>query len=51
MRYAAMLIGCAILAGCNSEPDVDMKNASVGDLAREVRESSSGESFVRPGYC
>jgi hypothetical protein len=49
MRYAAMLIGCAILAGCNSEPDVDMKNASVGDVAKEVSESSSGESFVRPG--
>jgi hypothetical protein len=49
MRYAAILIGCAILAGCNSEPDVDMKNASVGEVVNEVQKAGVTEQYIRPG--
>lgn len=51
MKSAMVLIACAIpLAACGSEPEVDIKNASVGDVAREVAESGSGGEFVmRPG--
>ena len=49
MRHAMTLLACAAVIGCNSEPDVDMKNASAGEVAKEVSESSNGESFVQPG--
>lgn len=50
MRLWLLPITCAgLLAGCNSEPDVDMKNASVADVAREVGEQSDDNAFVRPG--
>ncbi len=51
MKSALILIACAIpLAACGSEPEVDVKNASVGEVAREVAESGTqGEFVMRPG--
>jgi hypothetical protein len=51
MKSAVILIACAIpLAACGSEPEVDIKNASVGEVAREVAESGDDGAFVmRPG--
>ena len=48
----AMLLLCIALpiAACGSEPEVDVRNASVGEVAREVAESGSqGEFVMRPG--
>ena len=36
------------LAACNSEPEVKMDNASVGEVAQEMRKNA-GESFINPG--
>jgi hypothetical protein len=52
MTYRAiLLLSLALpLAACGSEPEVDIKNASVGEVAREVAESGSDGAFVmRPG--
>ena len=50
MKYVVPLLACAIaLPACNTEPDVDMKNAGVGDVANEVQKAGVGEQFIRPG--
>lgn len=45
------LLACAMsLAGCNREPEVDARNASVEEVAEQVRNAAGGsEMFVRPG--
>jgi hypothetical protein len=37
------------LAACNSEPDVDARNASVQDVAEQVRDATDEPGFIRPG--
>ena len=37
------------LAGCSREPDVDLKNASVGEVANEVAAAGGSEQYLRPG--
>lgn len=51
MNRAILLISLALpLAACGSEPDVDVRNASVEEVANEVANASKGEEFfVRPG--
>jgi hypothetical protein len=51
MKSAVILIACAIpLAACGSEPDVDVRNASVEEVADQVADASRKEEFfVRPG--
>ena len=45
-----MLIACtAVLAACNKGPDVNVKNASVGEVAEKVREAAGSGSLVEPG--
>ena len=47
---AALLIACALpLGACNKSPEVNAKNASVEDVAKQVRESGADQSMVRPG--
>lgn len=50
MRLQAILMIAAALplAACGAEPDVDVRNASVGEVANEVA-GASKDSFVRPG--
>lgn len=38
-----------MLAACDSEPDVKMENASIGEVAKEMRKQAGGDSFVNPG--
>ena len=50
MKYAVLMIACALpLAAC-SKPQVNEKNASVADVANAVSKSGiAGESFIRAG--
>ena len=49
MRTTLILIAATgLLAACNSEPEVKMENASVGEVAKEMREKAS-DSFINPG--
>ena len=50
MRAAALFVAALLpLAACNREPDVDLKNASVEEVANEVRASGAAQDFIRPG--
>lgn len=48
MRHAIFIAALLPLAACDSGPEVDMKNASVGDVAREMRKQSD-DRFINPG--
>lgn len=49
MTRLALLIPLFALAACGSEPDVKMENATVGEVAQELRKQGADESFVNPG--
>jgi hypothetical protein len=49
MRYSLVVLGVAALAACNKGPEINVKNASVGEVADKVREASGDGSFVNPG--
>jgi hypothetical protein len=50
---AALLLAALPLAACGSEtatePEINASNASVEEVAEQVREASAGEQFIRPG--
>lgn len=51
-RTALLPIACAMaLAACGSErePEVNATNASVAEVAEQVREASGGDDFIQPG--
>ena len=47
----ALLIACVsvMLAACDSEPEVSARNASVEEVADQVRAAGGSDSFVRAG--
>ena len=49
MRKLALILPLAMLAGCDSSPEVDARNASVEEVAEQVRESGVDGQWVRPG--
>ena len=49
MRLPIVMALSAALAACSNEPEVDARNASVAEVAEQVREATDGEQFVRPG--
>jgi hypothetical protein len=50
MKHGLFLIAsAAMIAGCNKQPEVNAKNASVGEVAEQVREATGGGSFIQPG--
>ena len=49
MRVAFVLLICAAGACSRSEPDVDARNASVAEVAEQVRGATGEQGFVRPG--
>ena len=52
MTRLLMLLPVALLFACDSGPEVDVRNASVEQVANEVRDQggfADGETFVRPG--
>lgn len=46
---ALMLGSCLALAACNRGPQVHEENASVDEVAAEVRKATGGASFIRAG--
>ena len=48
MKRFALTLPLIALAACGSEPEVKMENASVGEVAKEMRETGR-EAFVNPG--
>lgn len=48
MKRLILIAGIAALAACNKGPEVDVKNASVGEVAQKVRESGAGAT-ISPG--
>lgn len=50
MKAALLLIAFALpLAACNKGPDINVKNASVGEVAEKVRAAAANESLIEPG--
>jgi hypothetical protein len=50
MKLAALALPLLCLAACSSEPEVKMENASVGEVANEIRKQAADDnSFVDPG--
>ena len=53
MKRLALLLAAATalaLSACGrSEPEVEARNASVEEVAEQVREASGADSFIRPG--
>jgi hypothetical protein len=43
------LAAALALAGCNSKPEVDVKDAKPGEVARAVADAGGADTFVRPG--
>ena len=50
MHKLILLLPVALLAACDRGPDVDMTNASVSEVANEMkRQAGDDDSFVNPG--
>jgi hypothetical protein len=49
MKPAVFLLCTLAVAGCNNDPQVDARNASVADVAEQVADARGSEQFVRPG--
>jgi Protein of unknown function (DUF3617) len=48
MKHFALALPMITLAACSNEPDVKMANASIGEVAQEMREQGTGR-FINPG--
>lgn len=49
MKHSLVMLACTVaLAGCNKGPDINVKNASVGDVAEKVRQAA-GDGLISPG--
>lgn len=50
MRAGFLIIACALpLAACNKGPDVNVKNASAGEVAEKVRQAAGSDTLIEPG--
>lgn len=49
MKHAALALPLLCLAACNSEPEVKMENATVGEVAKEMQKQAADDRFVDPG--
>jgi len=50
MKYSLVLFACTVaLTACNKGPEVDVKNASVGEVAEKVREAAGDGNLISPG--
>jgi len=50
MRAAFVLIACALpMAACNKGPNIEVKNASVEEVANKVQAAAGDQGFVEPG--
>ena len=48
MNRLLIALPLILIAACNKEPEVKMENATVGEVAKEMRKQG-GDSFVNPG--
>lgn len=48
MKPFALALPLMLLAACGNEPDIEMENASVSEVAKEVRKAGT-DTFVNPG--
>src|SRR5690349_21102390 len=48
-HYLVLLGAAAALAACDKGPEINVKNASVGEVADKVREAGAEGSFIDPG--
>ena len=49
MNRLLLALPLLMLASCDSKPEVTAENASIGEVAEQVREASGGKMVVRPG--
>ena len=49
MKRIALVLPVLLLAACDREPKIDMKDASVADVARKVEARNASDIVVRPG--
>ena len=49
LLLAALPLMLTLIAGCNSEPEVKLENASVGEVAGVLRGKHAEEKFINPG--
>lgn len=50
MKHGLVLLACVLpLAACNKGPDVNVKNASVGEVAQKVRQATGSDTLIEPG--
>ena len=49
MKSAFCLMPLAFLAGCDSSPTVEARNASVAEVAQQVRDAGGADEYLRPG--
>jgi hypothetical protein len=49
MNRNILLVALASLSACGSGDTVEMENASVGEVAQEMREADADRAFVNPG--
>lgn len=48
-RFAVFGTAALILGACEQEPAVEARNASVSEVADQVREAGNGDEFIQPG--
>ena len=49
MKRLALILPLIGLGACSNEPEVKMENASVAEVAEEMRRQGGSESFIDPG--
>jgi Protein of unknown function (DUF3617) len=49
MNRHILVVALACLSACGSGDTVEMENASVGEVAQEMRKADADQSFVNPG--
>lgn len=49
MKRFVLIAGLAALAACNKGPDIDVKNASIGEVAEQARAAAANSRTVEPG--
>ena len=50
MKHSLVLLAFPLLlVACNKSPDVNVKNASVGEVAEKVRQASGSDALIEPG--
>jgi hypothetical protein len=49
MTRLLLALPLILIAACNKDPEVKMENATVGEVAKEMRKQGGSDSFVNPG--